>query len=101
MTANYSIKCCVQIIEEVDHLYGLAVGWDCGEANNITEIKTDTVKMLWFDCSAPHKSFCHRPGEDEQKQKYTFKMLELFKNFTYMSDWKLFPVYFSKYHIHT
>lgn len=59
MIADYSVKCCVKVIEEVNHLNRLTVGRDCGEANNIAEIETDTVKMLGFNCSAQLQSLCH------------------------------------------
>lgn len=61
MVADDSIKDRVEIIEEVDHLDGFAVGWDGGEAHDVAEINGHAVKVLRFDCAANLQSLGHGP----------------------------------------
>lgn len=61
VVADDSIKDCVEIVEEVDHLNGLAVGRDGGEAHNVAEVNGHAAKVLWFDYAANFQSLGHRP----------------------------------------
>lgn len=51
----------VEVIEQVDHLDGFAVGRDGGEADDVAEIKRHAVEMLGLDCAADLQSLSHRP----------------------------------------
>lgn len=61
MVADDSVKDRVEIVEEVDHLDGFAVGWDGGEAHDVAEVNGHAVKMLWFDYAANFQSLGHTP----------------------------------------
>lgn len=59
MITKDSIKECIKIIEEIDHLNGLAKGGDGRESNDVTEVDGDPVKIFWFDRATRFKCFCH------------------------------------------
>lgn len=65
MVSYDGVKERVEVVEEVDDLDGLAVGWDGGEAHDVAEIKRDVVKILGFDHTAYLQGLSHRPGENK------------------------------------
>lgn len=64
MVADDRVKECVEVVKKVHHLDGLTVGWDCSEANNITEVDSDTVKVLRFYRGSQLQSLSHWPGAE-------------------------------------
>ena len=68
------IKDSVEVVEQIDHLDGLAVGWDGGEADDVAEVNRHTVKMLRFDGPAHLQSLGHGPEEGRKHISACFKL---------------------------
>lgn len=71
MQSNDSVKQCVEIVEQVDHLDGLAESWDGGETNNVTEVQSDLVEVLWFDRFARLQCLGYRPAREQVQIVHT------------------------------
>ena len=68
------VKHSVEVVEQVDHLDGLAVGWDGGEADDVAEVNRHAFKMLWFDGPAHLQSLGHGPEERREQISVCFKL---------------------------
>lgn len=60
---EHGVKQCVQVIEKIDHLDGIAERGDGGEAHNVTEVDGHLVEVLWFYCGACLQCFSYRTGK--------------------------------------
>lgn len=67
MIADDCIEECVEVIKKINHLNRLTVGRNGREANNVTKVNSDTVKILWFHSASQFEHFSHWSGEEEQK----------------------------------
>lgn len=61
VVADDGVKDGVEVVEEVHHLDGLAVGWDGGEAHDVAKVNGHAAEMLRFHDAAHFQSLGHRP----------------------------------------
>lgn len=69
MVADDRVEERVKVVQQVHHLDRLTVGWNCSEANDVTEVNSDTVKILRFHRASQLQSLSHRPGAEERWKK--------------------------------
>lgn len=62
MVSDDGVKDGVEVVEEVDHLDGLAVRRDGGEAHNVAEVERHAVKVLRLHGAAHFQNLGHRPA---------------------------------------
>lgn len=62
MQSDDGIEECVEVVEQVDHLDGIAESWDGGEAHDVTEVQRDLAEMLGLHWLARLQRLGHRPG---------------------------------------
>lgn len=88
MQSNDSIKECVEVIEQVDHLDGFAESWDGGEAHDVTEVQSDLAEMLGFDGLACLQCLSHRPEGGRWWVDDGHQRFNLISTFTVIIDCK-------------
>lgn len=60
MVTEDGVKQGVEVVEEVDHLDGIAERRDRREADNVAEVDRHLVKVLWLHCGTSLQSLGHR-----------------------------------------
>lgn len=60
MVTEDGVKQGVEVVEEVDHLDGIAERRDRREAHNVAEVDCHLVKVLWLHCGSGLQGLGHR-----------------------------------------